>query len=319
MGGKPLVLDACDHALSFYADDAELVATIAAFFADGFAAGEPVTVVATAEHRSALEHALLQLGVPHRHLRDPARYRPFDAAEVLKELMPHGELVAEQFHARLTTMLGPGHTRIFGEMVALLWADGDVASAIRLEELWNEAGELAPFSLLCSYPRSVLDDDNGGIAEISGVCAAHNLVAGPAWYAEPPAPGLGAGPRRSDIYLPVPEAVAAARSFVVGALPPASADLVEDAALVASEMVTNAVLHGDSAFRVHVTDDALGVRIAVEDAQAGLVAPRIPEPDALNGRGLVIVEALSTRWGWEPHAGGKMVWAELAAVRELTA
>lgn len=319
MGGKPLVLDACDHALSFYADDAELVATIAAFFVDGFAAGEPVTVVATAEHRSALEHELLQLGVPLRHLRDPARYRAFDAAEVLKELMPHGELVAEQFHARLPTLLGPGHTRVFGEMVALLWADGDVASAIRLEELWNEAGELAPFSLLCSYPRSVLDDDNGGIAEVTGVCAAHNLVAGPAWYDDPPAPGPGRGPLRSDIYLPVPEAVAAARSFVIGALPLASSDLVEDAALVASEMVTNAVLHGDSAFRVHVSSDVLGVRIAVEDAVAGVVVPRIAEPDALNGRGLVIVDALSTRWGCEPRPGGKLVWAEIPAARELTA
>ena len=319
MGGKPLVLDACDHALSFYADDAELVATVAAFFADGFAAGETISVVATPEHRSALEHALLRLGVPHRHLRDPARYRPFDAAEVLKELMPQGELVVEQFHARLATVLGPGHTRIFGEMVALLWADGDVASAIQLEELWNEAGELATFSLLCSYPRSVLDDKNGGVAEISGMCAAHNLVAGPAWYADPPAHRHGPGPRRSDIYLPVPEAVAAARRFVVGALPLARAELVQDAALVASEMVTNAVLHGDSAFRVHVTSDALGVRIAVEDAQVGVVVPRIAEPEALNGRGLVIVDALSTRWGWEPHAGGKVVWAELAAVRELTA
>ena len=119
----------------------------------------------------------------------------------------------------------------------------------------------------------MLDDENGGIAEVTGVCAAHNLVAGPTWYADPPAPGLGTGPLHSDIYLPVPEAVAAARSFVVGALTLAGADLVEDAALVASEMVTNAVLHGDSAFRVHVTEDALGVRIAVEDAAAGRGGP----------------------------------------------
>ena len=39
-----------------------------------------------------------------------------------------------------------------------------------------------------------------------------------------------------------------------------------------------------------------------------VVVPRIAEPDALNGRGLVIVEALSTRWGWEPHDGGKVVF-----------
>jgi hypothetical protein len=98
----------------------------------------------------------------------------------------------------LSAVTGPTGARVRvlvgddGRPEGLLWADGDVASAIRLEELWNEAGELAPFSLLCSYPRSVLDDENGGIAEVSGVCAAHNLVAGPAWYADPPALGLGA-------------------------------------------------------------------------------------------------------------------------------
>ena len=177
------MIDACDHAVSFYADDAELVATVAAYFVEGFAADEPVTLVATPEHRSAI-----QLGIPLRHLRDPARYRAFDAVEVIRELMPGGELVAEQFHARLTTLLGPGHTRVFGEMVALLRADGDVTSAIRLEELWNEAGELAPFSLLCAYPRSVLDDHDSEVAEVTEVCSAHNLVAGPAWYADPPTP-----------------------------------------------------------------------------------------------------------------------------------
>jgi len=235
--------------------------------------------------------------------------------------MPGGELVAEQFHARLTTLLGPGHTRVFGEMVALLWAAGDVTSALRLEELWNEAGELAPFSLLCAYPRSVLHDPDSEVAEVTGVCAAHNLVAGSAWYPDPPTPAASAvGQRRSDIFLPVPEAVAAARAFVVASLPLADSDLLEDATLVASEMVTNAVLHGDSAFRVLVsTDEVSGVRISVEDAVAGVVVPRFAEPDALDGRGMVIVEALSTRWGCEPRPAGKVVWAEFAAVGELTA
>jgi hypothetical protein len=314
------VIDVCDHAVSFYADDAELAATVAAYFFEGLAADEPITVVATPGHRSAIEHELLQLGIPLRLLRDPGRYRAFDAAEVLRELMSDGELVPEQFHARLTTLLGPGHTRVFGEMVALLWAAGDVASALRLEELWNEARELAPFSLLCAYPRSVLHDSDSEVAEVTGVCAAHNLVAGPAWYADPPTPAAAGGPRRSDIFLPVPEAVGAARAFVVASLPLADPDLLEDATLVASEMVTNAVLHGDSAFRVLVsTDEALGVRISVEDAVAGVVVPRFAAPDALDGRGMVIVEALSTSWGCEPRPAGKVVWAELAGVGELTA
>ncbi len=314
VGGNPLALEARDHAVSFYADEAELSSTVAAFLAGGLAAGESVSMLVTPEHGSALTHAIADLGIDRRVLSDPDRFRVFDAAGILEELMVDGDLVPEQFHARLTTFLGPGRPRVFGEMVALLWAAGDVAAAIRLEELWNEAAELAPFSLLCSYPTSVLGQFSG-VAEVSRVCATHNHVSGPGSYTEPPRLTPGRGPSRSDVYLPVPEAVAAARGFVADALQHAHVDLLVDAGLVTSEIVTNAVLHGLSAFRVHVHTAADRVRITVEDAVPGAVVPRLADPDALDGRGLVIVEALSTQWGCEVSTEGKAVWAELAADR----
>lgn len=40
----------------------------------------------------------------------------------------------------------------FGEMVALLWADGKMDAAIKLEELWNDLAHTNSFSLLCAYP-----------------------------------------------------------------------------------------------------------------------------------------------------------------------
>ena len=314
MGGNPLALAVRDHEVSFYADESEFMATAAAFLAGGLAAGESVSMVVTPTHAAGIAHALTGLGVDRRVLRDPDRFRVFDAAGLLDELMLDGELVAEQFHARLPVVLGPGHPYVVGEMVALLWAAGDLDGAIRLEDLWNEASELTSFSLLCSYPTSVLGDSSG-VADVSLVCAAHSHVVGPGSYADPRRSPSGDGPLRSDIYLPVPEAVAAARGFVTDALHLADDELLEDASLVTSEIVTNAVLHGASAFRVHVDADLDRVRITVEDAVAAEVVPRLADPDALDGRGMVIVEALSTRWGCDERAVGKAVWAELAAAR----
>jgi hypothetical protein len=45
-----------------------------------------------------------------------------------------------------------GPVRIFGELVAVLWADGSTRAAIRLEELWNKFATEQPSSRLCAYP-----------------------------------------------------------------------------------------------------------------------------------------------------------------------
>ena len=68
-----------------------------------------------------------------------------------------------------------GAGRRFGEMVALLWADGNYDAAIRLEELWNDLQETYSFSLFCSYPMNGF----GGEAlakPLSDVCAGHSQV-----------------------------------------------------------------------------------------------------------------------------------------------
>ena len=50
------------------------------------------------------------------------------------------------------------HVHAFGEMVALLWAEGKRHAAIRLEELWNELGKSHRFALFCAYPMASFDD-----------------------------------------------------------------------------------------------------------------------------------------------------------------
>jgi serine phosphatase RsbU (regulator of sigma subunit) len=84
-----------------------------------------------------------------------------------------------------------------------------------------------------------------------------------------------------------------------------------DAELVMSELVTNAALHGEAPITVRVLLDGW-VRVEVEDARRA--APIVPRKntEAMTGRGLAMVAALSSGWGMELAAGGgKVVWAEL--------
>jgi anti-sigma regulatory factor (Ser/Thr protein kinase) len=84
-----------------------------------------------------------------------------------------------------------------------------------------------------------------------------------------------------------------------------------EAELAASELVANAIEHAESTIQLRLcrTDDL--VRLEVEDDGAGWPEPLHPGPDEINGRGLLIVEELSLRWGVEPSpTHGKTIWAE---------
>jgi anti-sigma regulatory factor (Ser/Thr protein kinase) len=89
-------------------------------------------------------------------------------------------------------------------------------------------------------------------------------------------------------------------------------DLVE---LLASEVVTNAVLHGRGPVELLLKDDGLQLKVEVGDGKPGplLWMPGQPAHDHHRGRGLLIVDYLADRWGCRPHptAPGKVVWFEL--------
>jgi hypothetical protein len=86
---------------------------------------------------------------------------------------------------------------------------------------------------------------------------------------------------------------------------------VETPALcVASELATNAVVHARHPFIVRL-DVGETLRIEVTDGSPRAPIVRSPPPDAENGRGLLIVSQLSTRWGVDWIADCKVVWAEV--------
>jgi anti-sigma regulatory factor (Ser/Thr protein kinase) len=87
--------------------------------------------------------------------------------------------------------------------------------------------------------------------------------------------------------------------------------LVDDAVLCLSELVTNAVHAGCSALHLRLAVDEESVRLYVRDDAPGLPTPQQAGSTEGRGRGLKLVEALSRRWGVDPDAKGKAVWAAL--------
>jgi anti-sigma regulatory factor (Ser/Thr protein kinase) len=105
-------------------------------------------------------------------------------------------------------------------------------------------------------------------------------------------------------------APAMARAFVREACADWSATAAEDAAaLVVTELVTNAVQHAHSECRVSVTIDPAGLRIGVRDYAPAQLRPRPVDTARAAGRGLHLVAMLSSTWGVQPHADGKTTWA----------
>lgn len=92
--------------------------------------------------------------------------------------------------------------------------------------------------------------------------------------------------------------------------------LVHDAQLLTTELVTNALIHARSRSTVTVSRaGADAVRVEVADQNAMIPEPRRWGPDAVAGRGLRIVERLSSAWGViiDATGEGKVVWFELDA------
>jgi anti-sigma regulatory factor (Ser/Thr protein kinase) len=103
-------------------------------------------------------------------------------------------------------------------------------------------------------------------------------------------------------------------------------DVAADAALVASELVTNSVLHAGGGVGVAVRLLGRGLRVEVRDSNSHLPVVDAERPEELlanrsmTGRGLAVVAATADRWGADPlPGGGKVTWAEIGTGRRLVA
>jgi anti-sigma regulatory factor (Ser/Thr protein kinase) len=134
------------------------------------------------------------------------------------------------------------------------------------------------------------------------------------------AAGSEASPNDDEVFATIDlphdaRAAGIARNFVQENSDHLRPDLIEDAQLLVSEIVGNAVRHGRPDITLRVRLHPPGIGIAVIDT--GETAPTLPDepppPTQPSGRGLLIVDALASAWGVAPNEPppGKVVWFDL--------
>ncbi|MGP3923862.1 SpoIIE family protein phosphatase [Streptomyces sp. 8N616] len=124
--------------------------------------------------------------------------------------------------------------------------------------------------------------------------------------------------RATATFEPVGRSVASARAFVRDTLQGwGFSDIVDDAVVLTSELVTNAVVHAGTAAEVFCLRNERGVRVEVADRYPERELPlqstgrHLAHPDREGGRGLLLCGALASRWGVEYTATHKQVWFQL--------
>jgi PAS domain S-box-containing protein len=178
----PSHAQATDHVVQFYEDDAVLTSAVARFLGEGLRAGDFVIAIATEPHKQAIEGQLAFEGLDVPRSCASGQLTFLDAHETLSKFMRVGEPDRALFEAavgtpiaKLVAAAGSARLRAYGEMVDVLWNQGDRKSAIRLEELWNDLQNRHLFTLLCAYAMAGFYKEP---AFLHSVCNAHTHVVG---------------------------------------------------------------------------------------------------------------------------------------------
>ncbi len=329
------------HGVRFYRHDSELVGSVVPWVLDGVRGGRHVLVLLTDEHLTAVARSLEGHGVV------PGRdYVACPADTVIARVRgPHGRVAREPFYATVDALLGPERSAarragrevpgvlVVGEPSSVLRRQGAARECLDLEALCGEAAAAVPLDLRCVY--ALPDFDPADLDQLRRTCRQHTHVEAPEGRPDlgvheigfaggvggvgddTRTPGeTGAGGERTEVFLPVPQAVAGVRRLVSATLDGSPhRHAAADAALLASELATNAFVHsGGAPFRVTVAAGRRHLRIAIEDGSDDEVRLAPPTSDGESGRGVAIIDALASRWGASPLAGGKVVWAEIDLV-----
>ena len=173
------------HSVQFYGEDAALLDDLSRFIGAALGAGDAAVVIATEAHRAALNKQLRTLGLDVPRATAEGRYVALDAADTLSKFVVNGQLQADRFRDIIGSVLtsvrascSGKNPRIaaFGEMVALLWADGKAEQAVQLEQFWNDLSHTHSFHLRCAYPISGFDK-SGDADPFRQICSEHSHVA----------------------------------------------------------------------------------------------------------------------------------------------
>ncbi|HEX5188849.1 MAG TPA: MEDS domain-containing protein [Streptosporangiaceae bacterium] len=171
-----------DHLVLFYSQDTELTRSAGDYLLGALRDGGAAIVLGTWEHRLSLARFLVRAGVDLSAARSAGTYCELDASDTVGTFVMDSHADPASFWAAITPVLRRAAdagqpVRIFGEMVAVLWDDGQAGAAIEVEAMWNELSAQFPFSLLCAYPTAAVTG-GGQSDQLADLCRAHSAVSG---------------------------------------------------------------------------------------------------------------------------------------------
>ncbi|PYV79624.1 MAG: hypothetical protein DMG93_20485 [Acidobacteria bacterium] len=169
------------HTVQFYGDDGSLFHELNRYIGSALLNGSSAIIIATEGHLDSLAHTLKRRGVSITAAVTEGRYIALPAPELLSKFIVDGvpdpalfsEVVGEVINRAAEASRAEDHRVVaFGEMVALLWAEGQTEAALKVEKLWNELAKKHSFALHCAYPipEFCRDQDEESLMKI---CAEH--------------------------------------------------------------------------------------------------------------------------------------------------
>jgi DNA-binding NarL/FixJ family response regulator len=172
------------HEVLFYPDDAVFLDSCTRFIAAALDAGNVAAVVATESHRDSLFQRLKAEGLDVDAEIKHGRYISLDVAKTLSTFMVNDMPDWERFFEVVGGLVsgaakaGKGeHSRVamWGECGPLLWAEGKVDAAIRLEQLLNWLATIYEFDVLCAYALSSFHGEEHGHI-FQSICTEHSAA-----------------------------------------------------------------------------------------------------------------------------------------------
>lgn len=144
------------HIVQICQNKAFQVEVVTHYIREGLLNGEAAIIIAKPALRKAVIAKMDALGLDVHALRSQGQIKFFDAEFLLSGFLIDGVLEEQIFQEFIgfpiqVAQLEFGKVRIFGEMVDVLWKEGQHDTALQLEDLWNNLSKKQEFSLLCTY------------------------------------------------------------------------------------------------------------------------------------------------------------------------